>query len=98
MRLLPGCGELSGKTVRLLKCQYGLKQAGREWHMLLISWLVEKVGFEQCKSESCGFRLMVKDEVSLMVGVYVDGTIVSDGKRTYEKFFRRRTGEITPCV
>ena len=44
MRLLPGCGELSGKTVRLLKCQYGLKQAGREWHMLLVSWLVEKIG------------------------------------------------------
>ena len=44
MRLLPGCGELSGKTVRLSKCQYGLKQAGREWHMLLVSWLVEKIG------------------------------------------------------
>ena len=29
MRLPPGCGDLSGKIVRLLKCQYGLKQAGR---------------------------------------------------------------------
>ena len=28
MCLLPGCGELSGKIVRLLKCQYGLKQPG----------------------------------------------------------------------
>ena len=25
MRLPPGCGELSGKIVRLLKCQYGFK-------------------------------------------------------------------------
>ncbi|CAM9153469.1 unnamed protein product, partial [Ascophyllum nodosum] len=32
LRLPPGCGELSGKIVWLLKCQYGLKQAGREWH------------------------------------------------------------------
>ena len=29
MRLPPGCGELSGKAVKVLKCQYGLKQAGR---------------------------------------------------------------------
>ena len=36
MRLPPGCGELSGKTVRLLKCQYGLKQVGSEWHILLV--------------------------------------------------------------
>ena len=33
MRLPPGCGELSGKIVRLQKCQYGHKQAGSEWHM-----------------------------------------------------------------
>ena len=30
MRLPPGCGELSDKVVKLLKCQYSLKQAGRE--------------------------------------------------------------------
>ena len=33
MRLPPGCGGLSGKNVRLQKCQYGLKQAGREWQL-----------------------------------------------------------------
>ena len=31
MRLLPGYGELSGKVVKLLKDQRGLKKAGREW-------------------------------------------------------------------
>ena len=37
IRLPPGCGELSGKIVRLQKCQCGLKQPGREWHMLLVN-------------------------------------------------------------
>ena len=66
MRLLPGCGKLSGKIVRLQKCQYGIKQAGREWRMLLVNWLVEEIYLEQCKVEPCVFRLMVENEVSSM--------------------------------
>ena len=38
MRLPSGSSELSGKVVKLLKCQY---TAGREWHLLLVTWLVE---------------------------------------------------------
>ena len=87
MRLPPGCGEPSGKIVRFLKCQYGLKQAGREWCMLLVNWLVEEVNLEQCKAEPCVFRLMVKDEVSLMVGVHVDDIRVSCDRNAREKFF-----------
>ncbi|CAM9110405.1 unnamed protein product [Ascophyllum nodosum] len=83
---LPGCG-LSGKIVPLLKCQYGLKQAGREGHMLLVNRLVEEIGLEQCKTEPCGFRLMGRNEVSLMIGVHVDDIIVSGGKNACEKFF-----------
>ena len=55
--------------------------------MLLVNWLVEEVGLEQRKSEPCGFRLMVKAEVSLMVGVHVDDVIVSGGSNACEKFF-----------
>ena len=58
--------------MRLLKCQYDLKQAGREWHTLLINWPVEE---------------MIKDEVLLMVRVHVDGIIVSGGKNTCDKIF-----------
>ena len=87
MRLPPGCGELPGNIVRLLKCQYGLKKAGREWHMLLVSWLVDESGLEQCKAEPCVFRLMVKDEVWFVVGVHVDDIIVSGGKNACDKFF-----------
>ena len=49
MRPPTGCCELSGKVVKLLNCQYGLKQAGREWHLLQVTWLVKKIGMEQCK-------------------------------------------------
>ena len=36
MRLQLGCVELSGKVVKLLNCQNGLEQAGREWPLLLV--------------------------------------------------------------
>ena len=78
MRTLPRCGELSGKIVRLLKRQYDLKQAGREWHLLLKRWLVEMTRMEQCKAEPCIFRKMVNDKVSLMVRVHVDDIVVSE--------------------
>ena len=42
--------------------------------MLLVTWLVDKVGMEQCKAEPCIFRKIIKKEVSLMVGVHVDDT------------------------
>ena len=77
MRLPQGCGDLSGKVVKLLKCQYGLKQAGREWHLMLVNWLVEELQIEQCTAEPCVFRKKVGDEISLMVGVHVDDIIVS---------------------
>ena len=38
---------------------------------------VEKIGIEQCKAEPCVFYKIIKNEVSLMVGVHVDDIIVS---------------------
>ena len=73
MRLPPVCGELSGRVVRLLKCQYGLKQVGREWHLLLVKWLVETMGMEQCKAEPCIFRKMANKQVPLMIGILMSG-------------------------
>ena len=81
MRLLPGCGELSGKVVKLLKDQYGLKQTGREWRLLVVTWLVEKIGMKQCKAEPCVFRKIIKIEVSLMVGVYYVDDIIVPGEQ-----------------
>ena len=72
--------------MKVLKCQYGLKQAGREWHLLLVTWLVEKIGKEQYKAEPCVFRKIVKNEVSLLVGVHVDDIIVSGEQDLCDEF------------
>ena len=46
-RSLPsGCDPLSGKVVRLLKCQFGLKQSSGKWNMCLVNWLVEEIGLK----------------------------------------------------
>ncbi|CAM9864367.1 unnamed protein product, partial [Ascophyllum nodosum] len=74
-------------VVKLLKCQYGLKQAGREWHLLLVTRLVEKIGMEQCKAEPCVVRKIIKNEVSLMVGVHVNDIIVSGEQDLCDEFF-----------
>ena len=50
-------------------CQYGLKQAGRERHLLLVKWLVGVMDLEQCKAEPCVFRRLVNGKVEMMVGV-----------------------------
>ena len=83
MRLPPGCSKLSGKFVKLFKCQ----QTGREWHLLLITWLVEKIGMEQCKAEPYVFREIIKNEMSLMVGVNVENIIVSGEQDLCGEFF-----------
>ena len=57
MRLPQGCGKMSGKTVRLNKSLYGLKQASRQWHAHLTRCLLS-LGFVQCLDDACAIRLM----------------------------------------
>ena len=89
MRLPPSCGELSGKVLKLLERPCGLKQGGREWKFLLVTWLVDKIGMEQCIAEPCVFRKIAKNEVSLMFGVYVDNIMVSGGRGMCDECFAR---------
>ena len=55
--------------------------------MLLATWLVENIGIEKCKAEPCVFREIVKNEMSLMVGVHVDDIIVSGEQDLCDEFF-----------
>ena len=57
MKLLDGYGNKSGEIVKLDKIVYGLKQAGRQWSLILTQVLVEKVEMEQSKADSCVCRL-----------------------------------------
>ena len=76
MKLPDGCGDKSGKVVKLNKPVYGLKQAGRCWAVHLGDVIVRKVGIEQCKADPCVFRLIRDDVVVMIVCVHVDGITV----------------------
>ncbi|CAM9900331.1 unnamed protein product [Sphacelaria rigidula] len=53
MKLPEGCGPLTGSTVRLEKSIYGVKQAGRQWSLLLNKTLMEDAGMQQSKADPC---------------------------------------------
>ena len=71
LRLPKGCGDLLGKVVRLNKSLYGLKQASRTWHAHLTTCL-ERLGFEQCMTDVCVFRLIEDGRVAITAVVRVD--------------------------
>ena len=72
LRLPKGCGDLSGKVIRLNKRLYGLNQASRTWHAHLTKCL-KRLGFEQCMTGVCVFRL-IEDHgrVAITAVVHVD--------------------------
>ena len=75
MRLPEGCGTLSGNIVKLNKSLYGLRQASRQWYAMLKKCLLA-LGFEQCLTDSCVFRLIRGGIVVLILVVHVDDIFV----------------------
>ena len=55
----------------LLKSLYGLKQAGRNWRIMLNEFLIS-VGFISLKSDMCVFKRDVAGESSMFIVVWVD--------------------------
>ena len=53
----------------------------------ILTIIAEEIGLKQCKAGLCVVRLIVKDVVSLMVGVHVDDMILSGYKNACETFF-----------
>ena len=77
MKLLDGCGDKSGKVVKLNISVYGLKQAGRHEAMHLGDVIVRIIGMEQCKADPCVFRLVRDGVVVMIVCVHVDDITVA---------------------
>lgn len=59
MRLPGGCGEISGKIVRLTRLIYGLEQSGRRWAGPLEEIVVE-YGMKQCGTGQCAVRTVAQ--------------------------------------
>ncbi|CAN0500806.1 unnamed protein product, partial [Discosporangium mesarthrocarpum] len=76
VRFPPGCGDLSGKTVRLHRAFYGCKQSSRAWNMHLTATL-KSFGFEQSEADPCLFRYIDEEEVSLLIVTHVDDMIAA---------------------
>lgn len=84
-RLPKGCGSLSGRIVKLVRSLYGLKQASRSWHHHLVRGMVG-LGFEQCKVDTCMFRMVEDGEVTMLVVVHVDDVFSIGAKERCVQF------------
>ena len=62
MKLPDGCGDMSGKIVRLNRSLYDLKKSGRRWAGPLVETVVE-FGMEQSRTDPCVFRMVVDGKV-----------------------------------
>ncbi|KAL0960995.1 hypothetical protein HGRIS_014931 [Hohenbuehelia grisea] len=74
---------------RLIKSLYGLKQAGREWHLTLHDTLTEKMGFTRVKCEH-SIWVYQRDSSRIIVPVFVDDMTIAaknvdDARRIVEQ-------------
>ena len=84
LRLPKGWNDLSGKVVRLNKSLYGLKQASRAWHAPLTICL-KRLGFEQCVTDACVFRLIVDGRAAIAAVVHVDDIFAVGQKKVCDR-------------
>ena len=85
LRLPQGCGNLSGKVVKLGRSLYGLKQSSRTWHNHLMKGM-KHLGFEPCAADACVMRLVEDGMVSMVVVVHVDDIFAVGRKSRCDQF------------
>ena len=66
MKVPYGCGERTGKVVKLDCTLYGIKQAGRQWSAFLCQPLVDEHGMERYRADPCVYRNIVEGVVKLI--------------------------------
>ena len=85
IRLPPGCGEISGKVVKLGRSLYSLRQSPRRWHNHLMRGL-KYPGFEPCAADACVMRLIEHNVVVMVVVAHVDYIFSIGLKSRCDKF------------
>ena len=85
MKLPDGCGDMSGKIVRLNRSLYGLNQSGRQWAGLLVETVVKFI-IEQSRIDPCVFRMVVDGKVELIMAVHVDDIVVAGSDEACRDF------------
>ena len=92
MKLPYGCGERTGKVVKLDHALYGIKQAERQWSAVLCQPLEDEHGMEQCWADSCVYRKIVEGVVKLILVVHVDDILVSGEKEACDELHHTLNG------
>ena len=85
MKLPDGCGDMSGKIVRLNRSLYGLKQSGRQWAGVLVETVVE-FGMEQSRTDPCVCCMVVDGKVELIMAVHVDDIVIAGSDEACRDF------------
>ena len=85
MKLPYGCGERTGKVVKLDRALYGIKQAERQWSAVFCQSLEDEHGMEQCRADPCVYRKIVEGVVKLILVVHVDDILVSGEKEACDE-------------
>lgn len=88
MRVPPGLPrEIEGRPAvcKLLRSLYGLKQAGREWNKLFVTFLLG-YGFTRSTIDTCLF-VLVNQGVTMWVLVYVDDLLIVDNNTKARNLF-----------
>ena len=106
MKLPYGCGERTGKVVKLDRALYEIKQAGRQWSAVLCQPLVDEHGMEQGRADPRVYRKIVERVVKLICLVHADDVLVSGVKEACdelhhtpnENFPTENLGELKWCL
>ena len=85
MKLPPGCGQKTDTVVRLEKAIYGVKQAGRQWSLLLNKTLIEEAEMVQSKADPCVYKRVKRGSICAILVVHVDDILIGGEEKQVEE-------------
>jgi hypothetical protein len=84
-------GNPQSRVWRLHKTLYGLKQAGREWHITLTTF-IQEVGFRRCNHEWGIYSAQVNGH-SIDIAIYVDDVLVCSSSLDIIQYIKDTFGQ-----